>query len=66
MLILVLAYGADRGLEVANARAAETFIRTPVVWLNTVTLLVFSTIMLGLAWLTFLGGKCTKRFFGCS
>ena len=52
MLLLILAYGADCVLEAANTRTAETFIRTPVLWLNTVILLVFAAVMLGLAWFT--------------
>ncbi len=52
MLLLLLAYGADRMLEAANTRVSETFIRTPVAWLNTAFLLVFAAAMLGLAWFT--------------
>lgn len=50
LLVLFLAYGADRLLEVVEVRASETFIRTPMVWLNAVILIVFATAMLGLAW----------------
>jgi len=53
ILLLILSYGADRVLEVADTRASETFIRTPVIWLNTVILLVFAAAMLGLAWFTY-------------
>jgi hypothetical protein len=52
MLLLLLAYGADRVLEAANTRASETFIRTPVVWLNTAFLLIFAAVILALAWFT--------------
>jgi hypothetical protein len=50
ILTLILAYGADSVLEAAKTRASHTFIQTPVLWLNTVILLVFATVMLGLAW----------------
>jgi len=52
-LILILSYGADRVLEVADTRASETFIRTPVLWLNTAILVIFAAATLGLAWFTY-------------
>ncbi len=52
MLFLILAYGSDYVLEVANTRASETFIRTPVLWLNTAFLLIFTAVILALAWFT--------------
>ena len=60
LLILFLAYGADRLLEAAEARASETFIRTPIVWLNAVILIVFAIVMLGLAWFTIIRQKMNR------
>lgn len=52
MLLLILAYGADLLLEAAKTRASETFIQTPVLWLNPVILLVFAAVIFGLGWFT--------------
>jgi protein-S-isoprenylcysteine O-methyltransferase Ste14 len=49
-LLLILSYMADRVLEVADRKAAETFIQTPRVWLNTIAPIVFAAAILGLAW----------------
>jgi uncharacterized membrane protein len=72
MLLLILACGFDSGLEVANTRSSETFIRTPVIWLNAVILLVFAVAMLGIAWFVLIRKPMPKvvswmyLFIGCS
>jgi hypothetical protein len=59
-LILLLSYGADRVLEVADSKAAETFIQTPVLWLNTAILVIFAAAILGLAWFTIIRQPMSK------
>jgi hypothetical protein len=59
-LILILSYGADRVLEVADSKAAETFIQTPVLWLNTAILVIFAAAILGLAWFTIIRQPMSK------
>ena len=59
-LILILSYGADHVLEVADSKAAETFIQTPVLWLNTAILVIFAAAILGLAWFTIIRQPMSK------
>jgi hypothetical protein len=59
-LLLILSYGADRVLEVADTRAAKTFIRTPVLWLNAAILVIFAAAILGLAWFTIIRQPMSK------
>jgi hypothetical protein len=60
LLLLILSYGADRVLEVADRKAAETFIQTPVLWLNTAILVIFAAAILGLAWFTIIRQPMSK------